>query len=307
MKQAATFLSLMACASLLAAYGVRPDWATALTIFPAGVWLVFSLPAVFAWRSRSGLLTLVAWAGFGFVHVEETRSLARSALPPPRPPAPDSDIRVATLNGSTSLEAIDAALKHDPEILLLQESPGQRELETLLAAYPQYTCSFWFDTSILTRGRILEETKKRFYTGARIQVSSRELFVVSLRLATSDPRIDLWNPACWQGQGRMRARQLREMSEIVAILPPDQPTVIGGDFNVPQGDKVFSLLRPRLVDTFAAAGRGWGNTFLSDVPVLRIDQIWTSRHFKATATETRAVPETDHRMYTATIRFVDSP
>jgi hypothetical protein len=38
-----------------------------------------------------------------------------------------------------------------------------------------------------------------------------------------------------------------------------------------------------LGDAFAEAGLGWGSTFHNDFPIIRIDQVWFSRHFRPVA------------------------
>ena len=84
----------------------------------------------------------------------------------------------------------------------------------------------------------------------------------------------------WQGLGAER--------KVIVIL--------GGDFNVPQGDQSTTQLRDFASDTFGVAGRGWGNTVLNTIPVLRFDQIWASGHFRPIATWAVCSEHSDHRM-----------
>jgi endonuclease/exonuclease/phosphatase (EEP) superfamily protein YafD len=84
-------------------------------------------------------------------------------------------------------------------------------------------------------------------------------------------------------------------------LPPDAARIVAGDFNAPQGDKIFSLLGPRMSDTFAAAGRGLGNTLLNDRPVLRIDQIWVSDEFAVLQAFAHKSSASDHRLVVADV------
>ena len=83
--------------------------------------------------------------------------------------------------------------------------------------------------------------------------------------------------------------------------------IVGGDFNAPQGDAVFRLLRPKLHDAFAEGGRGWGNTILNDVPVLRIDQFWVSETFRSDSVVARGTRNSDHRMVICDLRLEGDP
>jgi len=61
---------------------------------------------------------------------------------------------------------------------------------------------------------------------------------------------------------------------------------------------------PRLHDTFVGDGVGWGGTWHNKFPVLRIDQVWVSRHFKVVAATARRTQHSDHRMVLAGVRLV---
>lgn len=95
---------------------------------------------------------------------------------------------------------------------------------------------------------------------------------------------------------------MEQINEIVALLPDNSTLIVGGDFNVPQRDRVCRQMDDRLIDSFNDGGRGWCNTILVDYPMLRIDQIWTSRDLSCYNATVRASPTTDHLLYTAEFR-----
>lgn len=298
MNRIAAYLSLALGLILFALYSFRPDWATAATILPAWIWLPLwslSLP-----EARKGIFLTgsATWLLFGAVHIEEWKSFVRAALPVPEI---DSSLTVSTINASGSIPALQDALSENPDILLVQESPPQTRMDELLSHHPEYDLLYGFDCSIIARGQFANPTNGRFYTSGTAIVDSREYFVVSLRLLTSAPRVDLWNPECWKSQSRIRHRQMKQIREVVALLPDDAILIVGGDFNVPQGDKVFSILDDHAIDTFATGGRGVCNTFLADIPVLRIDQIWTSPSLHCEHATARKCKNTDHRLYSAKV------
>ena len=95
---------------------------------------------------------------------------------------------------------------------------------------------------------------------------------------------------------RQRRAQLRAIADRMGAIPGDLPVIVGGDFNAPQGDAVFQLLRPRLHDAFRESGRGWGDTVTNDVPFLRVDQVWVSETFRAVNVVARRTRHSDHRI-----------
>ena len=74
------------------------------------------------------------------------------------------------------------------------------------------------------------------------------------------------------------------------------PIIMGGDCNAPGGDAALRVLRPVLRDAFFDDGRGWGNTHSSELPILRIDQIWVSKQFQVAAIVARRTLNSDHRI-----------
>jgi endonuclease/exonuclease/phosphatase (EEP) superfamily protein YafD len=95
---------------------------------------------------------------------------------------------------------------------------------------------------------------------------------------------------------------MNQMRGIVKSIQFNGPVIVGGDFNVPQGDGVFSLLRPGLRDTFRAEGRGLGNTIPQEFPLVRIDQIWVSGDFEILQSFCRRSKISDHRPVITDVR-----
>jgi len=73
--------------------------------------------------------------------------------------------------------------------------------------------------------------------------------------------------------------------------------IIAGGFGTPPGDDVYRPLENNgMLDTYRKRGLGWGNTYPSDFPVLRLDQIWVSPNLRPLKSLTRLNPESDHRI-----------
>lgn len=54
----------------------------------------------------------------------------------------------------------------------------------------------------------------------------------------------------------------------------EEPTLLVGDCNGQPRDSSVRKLAARLTDSFQESGRGWGFTFESTMPVIRIDYLW---------------------------------
>ena len=142
---------------------------------------------------------------------------------------------------------------------------------------------------------------------ARVTLTTgREIEVISTRLLPAVFRADLWSPDCWREQTENR-RDRREQLRAIArrIGSTAAPVIVGGDFNAPQGDAVFRLLRPKLHDAFNESGLGWGDTIINDFPVLRIDQISVSGAFRSHAVVARGTRNSDHRMVICDLSLKD--
>lgn len=75
----------------------------------------------------------------------------------------------------------------------------------------------------------------------------------------------------------------------------DVPLIVMGDFNTPSDSTYFSPLRTRLRNAFEVAGRGYAHTWPMPLPMLDLDQIWVSHHFKIAGAEHRTSLLSDHR------------
>ena len=290
-------------------YQFRPDPFAALTILPAWSWLFLALPLVFGWRRanrRWMMLAGAAWLLFAAVHVEEVSALARGLLRPIDEDKPAGTLRVITLNcGGGHADALAETLPLNPDILLLQEPPSRPETDRfckrLFGAAGETL--YDVDTAILARGNLTNVRRSRslvFFSRAIADIPGFDpTELVSLRLATGHVQLNLWNPDCWTTHFRGRRQQLDQMREIVAELPAQTPLLVAGDFNAPQRDRIFSLLPAGMQDAFAVAGKGIGNTILNETPVLRIDQIWASSHFRVVQSFARQTRASDHRMVVA--------
>lgn len=66
-----------------------------------------------------------------------------------------------------------------------------------------------------------------------------------------------------------------QMTKLASLLRPDR-CLVAGDFNAQSRDHCLGRLRACMLDSFAERGVGWGFSFESSLPAIRIDYIWHS-------------------------------
>jgi len=317
-----SLVSVSLCLVLAVCYVARPDACAAITIAPPWVWLAPGLFfAAFNLRgpgNRLGWLALGIWLLFLLSVSEEPRSLGRRLVRAVwltrEARFQGETLRVISLNCAIgSRLAAEEVERYRPDIVLLQESPGRRDVEELARRLfgTEAGVVYGVDASLVARGHAvaveLPPSLRGYFVQARVTLASgREIEVVSTRLLPALFRVDLWSLDCWREQMRNRRRrreQLREIARRIERLTVPVPVIVGGDFNAPQGDAVTRLLSPKLHDAFIESGVGWGNTILNNFPVLRIDQVWVSDAFTSVLTVARPTRHSDHRMVICDLRL----
>lgn len=301
-------LSALLCLIGVCATVWQPDALAALSWIPVWCWLIAGTAAgIFArrLRPRRWLVALaLSWTAFTVGYVEECRSLTRSVWSSwSESKHIDSDrrrLRVVSLNcADGSLRTAREVVALHPDIVLFQESPGRGDLDRLATElFGNSHGVLWSsDSSIVARWPIQRPVEQDHFVTGLVQIPSGiQLRIVSLRLAPPVVRYDLWNPACWQEQTakrRWHAKQVNQLRELL-IDEIDDAIVLGGDFNAAQHDRATWPLSDFARDTFDVAGRGWGNTVLNTIPVLRFDQIWAGGCCRSTATWAVRSQHSDH-------------
>ncbi|MFB3880849.1 MAG: endonuclease/exonuclease/phosphatase family protein [Armatimonadota bacterium] len=314
-RLASPLLSLLLWAVVFACYWARPDRGAAVTIIPPLLWALPGLGSALLGRGRARLLTVVLWVVFLFCF-GELFSLARGL----RGPGPGFEaarregraVRVITINAAGDAEALERVIPYAPDIVVLQEPPLPEEVEEVSRRLfgQQAAVSRGWDCDILYRGRPPAAGTRLTTAQARVALRpGDEIAVVGTHLASTRPSFHLWLRDRWHrlAQDRRRRREeMREVASVVESVPSGTPTVLAGDFNAPAGDAVFRLLRPRLRDAFSEAGRGWGNTWSADLPLVRIDQVWISAQWRAVSVTARSAEPSDHRMVVCDLERVPS-
>ena len=217
-------------------------------------------------------------------------------------------LQVVTLNtGGGNNEAIRDALALEPDIILLQESPGVGDLERVTPKGWEH--AGWSDAAVLVRGNLhaSEHTKylahEMYVVRAVPERLGRPLTVISTHLVLPSLCTDVWRPKVWRDARRLsqsRGETIQHLLKQRDRYGDDLPVLIGGDFNTGAGNWLLEPLPANgLRDVFGAAGRGWPNTFSDEFPMERIDFIWADSHFRPLDARVVVTSHSDHRMVMA--------
>lgn len=308
----------------------RWDKLAMATVFP--VWLyalvAFAMLGVALFIKRSLLTWLVAgiWLVTLPFIADETHGLIRAATGAQRPQPTaksnqDQSLRIISLNcKARGLAAAHQVTDWHPDIVFLQEAPYHKQLQQLGES--------WFgddavtlrsrECAIIARGKRLRTVP---LTGSRAQSSPRgvvaqlELLdgriieLVNIHLDHATTKLSVWSRATWQQHAANRRSRRESLWFIInhrALIPnvtngqsnrgSPLPSIVAGDFNAPAGDASTSPLHDEYTDAYRVAGIGWPNTFPADLPVHRIDQIWTNAKVTPQSLSAVELSGTDHRM-----------
>lgn len=222
--------------------------------------------------------------------------------------------------------------RHAPDWVLLQESDFGREklLELLKEKYPFVVVSTQFVTA--SRHPIVETTEpERLPYGDKLRsprflrhvIESPLGRVAVYNVHPLSPRESL---AAVRGQGlREEIRSGRLLSganrQVVednvglrrlqveaigrAVRAETLPTIVAGDTNLPQGSALLARNWGQLQDGFVEAGSGFGYTFPTRLPFLRIDRILASSELEFVSFEVDCGAASDHRCVVAELEKAD--
>lgn len=304
-------------------YSRQPDAFAAFTVLPIWAWggigLALCMVAFYFLRASLSLAMTAVWAVTLLVGADEARVLANfgKSAPHAGPAAPYEGmpvLRVATLNcalfkfGDPSADI--AAWK--PDIILLQDvlpHHAQKIATALYGGHGDYRVHIASKGSVgvVTRWKIVREVRNPAMRSQQVTIEmpdGRKLEVANVHLLTAATDLAFWHRHAWREHRVNRAIRLNEMSTVRQILEqttkfPNSPTLFGGDFNAGATDVVHRQMDADFVDAFAAAGTGWANTYQRRFPILRIDHLYSTRHFTPVRCRTVTTRSSDHRMVVA--------
>lgn len=301
-----TAVAVIPLAAVAIARFWSPDILAALILIPAWCWLVPGIASVVVakWAKRKALAKVLAliWFVYALGAVEETRSLLNLGTG-----QPDGRIRIVSLNCANTPKCLADIRGVNPDVVLLQEAPGDASLAEMTRELFGESGSFLCggDAAILARRAIEPKYIERaghFVAGTVSLPSGQTINCISLRLSPPPPHVDFWSSIFWTSHRDCRVEHRRQLEAVAAVAvrmrqtAPNMPFAIGGDFNTTPGDRALAELRPAFRDAFFSSGAGIGGTGTNDWPLFRVDQVWTNSKIRPIRTGAVKTVWSDHRM-----------
>ena len=198
-------------------------------------------------------------------------------------PAETPTISVMTFNTLGNIDAVKAAVqRHPTDIVLLQESPDEGTLAAAASGYPHiwHAGDAW-GNAVLSVYPFLEQTTFDLGGGwlaqrGVVEIEGQKLafYNVHLLLPLNLRPVESTFAQLLTGRydERTRNEQVRALLAEVRLEP--YPYVVAGDFNMTEYSPVYEEIDAVMKDSYRVAGRGFGFSWLSALPLLRLDYIW---------------------------------
>lgn len=286
-------------------YAFRPLLTEGITVWPSWLWasgaLFFTIIIKRKARSRILVVPTLIWLIVGVVYSEIWRIVL--------PINTDSEhaLRVVTFNCATYVEeSLTEIASLNADIILLQESATIANEKSSIAKIlgTEYDFYIGIDASIFVKGKIksLDSSESNRSIAVVELENGRQIRVVSLRMQPPTARLDFWKNEYWQSFSDHRSQhhdELRTICNDLPIVSTDTSTILGGDFNLVHDAQQAEILGSQMSDSFISAGKGWYGTALNELPLFRIDKIWSSSDLKPITAWSRTSKVSDHRYVVA--------
>lgn len=300
------------CQDCLSPYAILnhfAHWLTIITLitFAGVVLLTIVLRHSWLWVTMTLVWLVPGVIAFGFWYGE-------NFLPRKTPTAEGVKFTVATYNveglASDANQTFAVIEQLDTDLVALQEfRPWLRAKITseMTTEYP-YQVSRYNSHGLLSRYPILDYEiglyslegdlpfEQRRYVRAIIDMDGVNVVVYVLHIIA--PKVAI--PVYYNDTDT--ERQTRFFADLIAEDKNTAPVLVLCDCNFTPRTREYEIMDGVLDDTFAEVGRGFGLTFPSGAPLIRIDYVWYSEHFTAINTDVWNEGGTsDHRPVRATL------
>ena len=224
-------------------------------------------------------------------------------------------LRVLTVNTHAGMQGVERIARlieaQKPDVVCLQETAPFRgfpdPLPGILARSPGWEIARAAEVTTLSRHPIVrrkahtmlpEMGRSALETTLKLPAGDVTVFNVHYNTAYAE-RPDPGRDDLPRMSYRSMARWEQTSILFEAVEAVDGPVIVAGDFNNPPRGINYRRLTRRFTDAFRAAGWGFGYTLRSDLPVMRIDYIFTSADMGVTRCEALGVKVSDHRAVVA--------
>jgi vancomycin resistance protein VanJ len=286
-------------------YGEHHWLATILAYIPQHLYGIPSvLLLIWAIRNQNPLeaiANLIVLAGFLLTFMGFNIPKSNAA---PNPSSSQPTLRFVTYNLHQDNRAIETLERLQPDIAVLQESRDVNGLlNELRTAFPTFSIQHENELTTISRFPIRDNRIYRLPKNRRpllevtLDINGRVVRVVN----THYPTLDFQGLASrnTNTSDRINKNALVRLGMTKVLLELDQqtPLLIGGDFNTTPRGAMYSSLRNQYQNAFEQAGWGFGFTYNSRLPVIRIDHVWTNSKVRATRAFSVDDAASDHRPF----------
>jgi vancomycin resistance protein VanJ len=257
----------------------------------------------------AGLVVLFCLLGF---HVP-----LHSAAPPSA-----RKIRVMTLNlhqGSHGIFKIaDLFDKYRPDVVCVQEASGGGKWGDPVWQIEQLRPKEWQvvrngEIAILSRHPIRRKREKFLPMGTQRAILAAEVSVGGSRVTVCTTHFNTAVPGTSIGHRKSSLSQYLRQAAMVRLAQThalldfarklDGPVILTGDLNTPPRGRWYRRVSSEYRDAFAAAGWGFGYTYRSRLPLIRLDYVFARKPSRVVACFVPSDVASDHRAVVADVDF----
>ncbi|MEM9282708.1 MAG: hypothetical protein AAGA96_12845 [Verrucomicrobiota bacterium] len=310
------FIAVMIC------FLNRWDSIVAITLIPVWTWAAFGMAASFlSWiffRGPFAVVVFSIWMASGLLLSEEPRSLLRELFSSDDWIKNDQveTLRVINIDAAEEAKTLRTIADLAPDLVVIQRAPERQALEDLAADLYSETHQVVSHrgNALILRGEAVSILREPDSATIHVRLLTPEgwlIDVTNIDLEPYLPSAKLWKPEVWT---RLTTTRIQNRRRIRAYLGENQIAsgtigrIVSGGFGTPPGDDVYRPLQSAgMLDAFEEAGTGWGNTYPSDHPLVRLDQIWSSPNLPPLRAKSVLNPGSGHRTVMAdlTVKLPD--
>ena len=213
----------------------------------------------------------------------------------------DGTLRILTINvemGNRDVPGLKEAIEEGKiDLVMMQEVKGGAESPAakILRDFPTWHLATAGEVTILSRWPLadvrtfpLRSVPGRFILAAKVEAPKP---FMALTTHWSVPQISKG----FKGLTNTISSQIHDFEDTSSALDRyHTPLIIGGDFNNPPRQGLSGMMSGRLTDAFSGAGTGFGWTYSSTHPVVRIDHLYSSQELVPTFAEVGPSFGSDH-------------
>jgi vancomycin resistance protein VanJ len=272
---------------------------TLIAYLPTFIWLLptvgLIIACLFAKRKKSALLSCACACIFGLI-------LTGFSVPAPFSEIEGHEFSLMTFNIHHASEGWDGIrkviLEKKPYIVCFQEADDVKHRGSAVGDLPGYFVERWGGLAIASTERLSSVKPIQLSAGTREALEARAgngARIVNVHLKSFN--IGEYSRQPWSLPRHVKTIADMHQIQIEALVAkyegkPD--CVITGDFNNPPSGDNYRTLNRKFNDAFGAKGWGFGYTYPSQLPLLRIDYAFTT-DVRPLAAEVINTTQSDHR------------